>query len=327
MLKFSLIIPMYNEAETIPYTCPRLKTVGQKILNDFSFDQIEFIFVNDGSHDSSYDLLSQEKLKIESDPRFKSLILSFSRNFGHSAAVFAGLDHATGDLVGIIDADLQDPPELLVNMISLLKEHKADVVYGQRSKREGESVFKKVSAWVFYRLLRMLSGVSLPTDTGDFRIMTREVCQALAGLKENEPFLRGLVAWVGFKQIPLMYQRQARQYGETKYPLKKMLKFAQHAIISFSDLPLRVAIYFGLFGVFASVLLTLYALYCYIYETTVPGWASTIIGFSYGHSITLLVVGIVGAYIGRIHSSLQNRPRYLLKKMEPKNEALYRSAL
>jgi dolichol-phosphate mannosyltransferase len=240
-------------------------------------------------------------------------VLRFSRNFGHSAAVFAGLSRVSGDLVAIIDADLQDPPELLSPMIQTLDKTGADVVYGQRSERKGESFLKRVTAWMFYRFLNLLSGVEIPRDTGDFRVMTREVSDAVSSLTEREPFLRGLVAWVGFKQVAFPYERQRREHGTTKYPLRKMIHFASHAIISFSLLPLRLAVYAGLLGMSCSLCLSVYALYLHAQGNTVPGWASIIVGFTFGQSTTLLVIGIIGIYLGRVHSSLQLRPRYILR--------------
>ncbi len=314
MRKLSVVVPVYNEAEALPHTVDRLLQVAESLIATSVVGTIEFTFVNDGSSDGTYEILSRQKSKIENAKGCSLNTLHFSRNFGHSSAVFAGLENSDGDLIAVIDADLQDPPELLAPMIETMDRTGADVVYGQRVNRGGEGVFKKLSAWAFYRLINILSGVSIPTDTGDFRVMTREVCDAVCSLQEREPFLRGLVAWVGFKQIGFHFERQERKYGVTKYPLRKMLRFAAHAILSFSVAPLRLAIYFGLMGMFASLALSIYAFFYFWTGSAIPGWASTIVGFTVGQSTTLLVVGIIGLYLGRVHGALQNRPRYILKK-------------
>jgi dolichol-phosphate mannosyltransferase len=322
MRKFSLIVPVYNEVEALPFTCERLRHVAGMLHSNAAVGDVEFIFVNDGSTDGSEAVLKTERTKFINTPGCTCKVLTFSRNFGHSAAVFAGMSAVEGDLIGIIDADLQDPPELLVDMIHSLDKNNADVVFGQRLTRQGEGRFKKISAWLFYRLLNMLSGVEIPQDTGDFRVMTREVCDVVAALTEREPFLRGLVAWVGYKQVPFSYERQARQYGTTKYPLLQMFRFATQAIISFSLLPLRCAVYLGLFGVACSSLLAAFAFKLYWSGKALPGWASIIVGFTFGQSTTLLVVGIIGVYLGRVHMSLQRRPRYILRKEQKRSSHL-----
>ncbi len=314
MRKFSLVIPVYNEVDALPFTCERLRTVAGLLYENASIDETEFIFVNDGSQDGSDAVLRSERSKFVSTPHCSCVVLNFSRNFGHSAAVFAGMEAVTGDLIGIIDADLQDPPELLVEMIQSLDQKNADVVFGQRIVRKGEGPFKKFSAWFFYRVLNFMSGVDIPRDTGDFRIMTREVCEAVSGLTEREPFLRGLVAWVGFTQVAFPYERQAREHGATKYPMRAMFRFAVQAIISFSLFPLRLAVYFGLFGVVCCMLFAALAFKLYWSGQSIPGWASIVVAITFGQSTTLLVVGIIGTYLGRVHNSLQRRPRYILRK-------------
>ncbi len=307
----SIVIPVYNEAEAIEVTTKRLLSVANQIRNECSINKVQLVFVDDGSADRSADIL-KSLAKTSGETQIK--ILQFSRNFGHSAAVFAGLEHADGDLFAIIDADLQDPPELLIPMIQALTNNKYDVVYGQRRVRQGESLFKKFTAWVFYRLINMLSGTEIPRDTGDFRVMTQEVREVVLSLKEREPFLRGLVAWVGFKQLAFPYDRQPRLLGETKYPFKKMLRFAVQAIMSFSSFPLKLSIYVGILGIILSSVISVYAIMIWFDGRAIPGWTSLIIGFTYGQSITFFLIGVMGLYLGRVHTALQDRPRYILRK-------------
>lgn len=312
MRKFSLVVPIYNEEEALPYTGERLRSIIPS-LREAGCAEVEFILVNDGSQDATSRVLKAEREKF-AGVGSSAVVIEFSRNFGHSAAVFAGLAHARGDVIGIIDADLQDPPELLARMVRELDAQEADVVYGKRVARAGESAFKRFTAWGFYRVLNALSGVEIPRDTGDFRVMTREVADAVASLTEAEPFLRGLVAWVGFRQVAFPYERHSREHGTTKYPLRKMIRFAMLAILSFSQLPLRLAIYLGLLGVVASLSLAILALSVFFNGKAIPGWASTIIGFSFGQSTTLVVVGIIGLYLGRVHQAMQHRPRYIIRR-------------
>ena len=269
--RLSIIVPVYNEEEAISVTCKKLIETVRSFPAAAGIQKTEIVFVDDGSRDRSASILMGEA-KNAGDVEIK--VLQFSRNFGHSAAVFAGIGAGEGDLYAIIDADLQDPPELIGQMIQMLKQTQVDVVYGQRRQRAGESLFKKFSAWFCYRLINSLSGTDLPKDTGDFRVMTREVRDAVLSLNETEPFLRGLVAWVGFKQIPLVYDRQPRLLGETKYPFKKMLRFALQAIMSFSSFPLKLSIYFGLFGIFLSSAMSLYAFAIWYEGRALPGWTS-----------------------------------------------------
>ena len=309
----SLVIPVYNEEEALRHTCQRLHATAETLVREKLVNKVEFVFVNDGSRDQSERVLREWTRGLKG-PSIAAEVVSFSRNFGHSAAVFAGLSRAQGDLVAIIDADLQDPPELLGPMLEVMREEAADVVYGQRRRREGETLFKRFSAWAFYRAIGSLSGVDIPRDTGDFRLMTREVADQVRDLEEREPFLRGLVAWVGYKQVAFPYDRQAREYGVTKYPFKKMFAFAGNAIMSFSLFPLRLAMYFGVLGIGLSVSLAGYAIYRYWAGQVVPGWASLVLSFAFGQSITLILVGILGFYVGQIHLSLQRRPRFIVRR-------------
>lgn len=310
---FSIVVPAYNEEETLGVTCDRLTRVCADLRSRCRIDKTEVIFVDDGSRDSTAAILRARSAE-SSSPEHSMKLLRFSRNFGHSAAVFAGLENVSGDLIAIIDADLQDPPELLVEMVQLLRAENADVVFGQRRKRAGESVFKKFTAWFFYRFINFLSGTDIPKDTGDFRVITREVCDALVKLQEPEPFMRGLVAWIGYKQLAFPYDRQPRLLGETKYPFKRMLRFALQAILSFSSFPLKLSIYLGLFGVFFSILMTGFALMVWIEGRALPGWTSLMIVFSFFQSVTLVLMGGMGLYVGRVHTATQQRPRFILRK-------------
>lgn len=309
--KLSIVVPCFNEEETLAYTHQRLLTV----LGDESWKQflsIELIYVNDGSRDKTAEILNSFS-ELSKGKRISVQILHFARNFGHSNAVLAGLESSTGDVIGIIDADLQDPPELLIPMFESLLEGQ-DVVFGQRVSRQAESFFKRFSAWAFYRLLNAVTGVTIPKDTGDFRIMRRDVVTALLACGEQEPFLRGLVAWVGFKQKAYGYDREARKYGSTKYPLKKMIRFASQAILSFSTAPLRIAIYLSFLTFLVSLALIAWALIVHYAAQTIPGWTSMVIAFLIGQSMTLFAIGVIGLYIGHIHIGVQNRPRYIAKK-------------
>lgn len=309
--QLSIVLPVYNERDALSHTLERLAAIVPRLRNECRLEAVTLVFVDDGSADGSAQILRDLKTKYADIP-FK--ILRFSRNFGHSAAVFAGLEATETELVAIVDADLQDPPELLVDMVNLLNAESADVVYGKRRARAGEGLFKLFSAWFFYRLINALSGTDIPRDTGDFRVITREVRDAVVRLPESEPFLRGLVAWVGYKQLPFLYDRQPRLHGETKYPFKRMLRFAVQAIMSFSSFPLKLAIYLGLAGVTLSSALGLYALAIWLRGIALPGWTSVVIAFSFGQSLTLFLVGVMGMYVGRVHTATQNRPRYILRK-------------
>lgn len=306
----SLVVPCFNEEETLAYTHERLCAVlNSPEWKDLS--KFEIVYVNDGSRDQTAAILNQ--FAASSSDRIQVQALHFARNFGHSNAVLAGLQEAKGNFIAIIDADLQDPPELLIPMFAELLAGQ-DVVYGQRRSREAESLFKKFSAWAFYRLLGSLTGFAIPKDTGDFRIIRREVLEALLACGEQNPFLRGLVAWVGFRQKAFPYDRQARKFGTTKYPLRKMIKFASQAILSFSTAPLKIAIYLAFFTFVLSLGIIVWALVVHTSGYTVPGWTSMVVAFLMGQSMTLFVMGVIGLYIGQIHVGVQNRPRYILKR-------------
>lgn len=300
----SVIVPMYNEEEVIGTTFTRLKEVM-----DSTGDRYELIFVNDGSKDRSADIIREL-----SNVHKEVVLIDFSRNFGHQIAITAGMDYARGDAIIIIDADLQDPPEIMLQMIAKWREG-YEVVYGKRIKRKGETWFKKTTAMLFYRTLRALTSVDIPNDTGDFRLIDRKVCDVLKGLKEKNRFVRGLISWIGFKQTSVEFVREERFAGVTKYPFKRMLKFALDAITSFSYKPLRIASYIGFTISFVSFIYLLIVLYQRLFtESTTAGWASIVAINLLFNGIILILLGVIGEYIGRIYDETKNRPLYIVRE-------------
>lgn len=298
----SLVLPVFNEEPVIPELGKRLKD-----FLDVVGVQAEVIFVNDGSRDRSGELLAE---LCRSDERFR--LVSFSRNFGHQFAITAGIDYAGGEAVVVMDADLQDPPEVVKEMLERWREG-FDIVHAVRSRREGEGGFKLLTAWLFYRLLRAVVGIEIPIDSGDFRLMSRRAVLTLRALRETNRFVRGMVAWVGFKQTSVYYERKARFAGETHYTLKKMLRFAMDGITSFSIVPLRIATWLGVGAGLMAFLVAGWATYARIYVTNiVPGWTSTMIGVCLGASAQLLMIGILGEYVGRIYEEVKRRPLYIV---------------
>ncbi len=306
MKKISVIIPMYYEEEVAEECYKRMTSVLQNIEN---YDY-EIICINDGSRDKTLSIL--ENLAIR-DKKLK--ILSFSRNFGHQCAVTAGLKYVTGDAIVIIDADLQDPPELIPEMLKLW-EAGNDVIYGKRKTRDGESVFKLFTAKMFYKTLNALSDVEIPKDTGDFRLVDRKVVDTINSLPEHNKFLRGLFSWVGYKQIPFQYERKERFAGKTKYPLKKMLKLASDGIISFSTKPLKIVGGLGIISIVISFILLIYALISYIFKLNnlSAGWTSLMLGITFFAGVQLLSLWIMSEYIARIYDESKNRPQYIIEK-------------
>ncbi len=302
----SVVVPVYNEEEVINVTYKRLKDVMDGL--DITY---EIIFVNDGSRDRTREL-AMEICKNDKNIKF----IDFSRNFGHQTAITAGMDYASGDAVVVIDADLQDPPEVIPEMLEKWREG-YDVVYGQRVKRQGETFFKKVTAKIFYRTLNRLTDVEIPVDTGDFRLIDRKVCEALKKVDEKNRYIRGIISWLGFKSIAVPFVREKRFAGTTKYPLKKMLKFASDAIISFSHKPLKLATYFGFFLSFASFAYLIVTIILKVFSIiqTVPGWASIVAINLFFNGIILLILGIIGEYIGRIYDEAKNRPLYVIREL------------
>jgi len=298
----SLVLPIYNEEEVIPELHVRL----QEFLGKLALD-CEVVFVNDGSKDRSMTLL---RGIAATEPRYR--VLSFARNFGHQAAISAGVDWARGRAVVVMDADLQDPPEVVLEMVQKWREG-FDVVYGKRRSREGETAFKLLTAKIFYRVFAAMIPIEVPLDTGDFRLMSRRVVIALRALKESHRFVRGMVAWVGFKQCAVLYDRPGRFAGETKYPLRKMVRFAIDGITSFSVLPLRFSTYLGMLISVLSVLVAIWAIAAhFFFDTTVPGWTATVVLVALLASVQLLMIGILGEYIGRIYEQVKGRPNYLI---------------
>jgi polyisoprenyl-phosphate glycosyltransferase len=298
----SLVLPIYNEEPVIPELHKRLEAFLASVGETW-----EVIFVDDGSRDKSFEML---KAVCEGEPRYK--LVSFARNFGHQFAITAGVDYAEGEAVVVMDADLQDPPEVVGQMLAKWREG-YDVVYGVRAKREREGVFKRATAALFYRLLRAMVGVPIPVDVGDFRLMSRRVVLTLRALREANRFVRGMVAWVGFRQTAVEYVRPGRFAGETHYPLRKMIRFALDGITSFSVIPLRVATLLGTVSGLASVGIALWALYeWYFKEGVVAGWTTIMIAVSLAASAQLLMIGILGEYVGRIYEEVKQRPLYVV---------------
>lgn len=304
-MRVSVVIPVYNEEENIEPMFKRLSSVVQG-LTEVTY---ELLFVNDGSTDTTL-----EKLKTLSDQASEVKFIDLSRNFGHQIAVTAGLDHCTGDRIVIIDADLQDPPELITDMFQKMDQG-YDVVYAQRVKRNGESFMKKTTASVYYRLLNRITNVRIPVDTGDFRMISRRVVEVLKLMPEREKFLRGQIAWMGFKQTFVEYERAERLSGDTGYTWRKMTRFALDGITSFSNFPLKMATISGFVVSFISFLLMLYALYSrFILKEYEPGWTSLMLSVLFIGGIQLLSIGIIGEYVGRISNNIKQRPLYLVNE-------------
>jgi len=302
-MDLSVVIPVFNEEQNIPTLLSRLTAVVAPLGVAY-----EFVFVNDGSKDRTIHLL-REAAKTDAHVRY----LDLSRNFGHQVAVTAGLDHCKGARVVIIDADLQDPPELIKDLMAKMDEG-FDVVYAKRRTRKGESFMKKATASWFYRLLDRITVIHIPVDTGDFRIVSRRVVEVLKLMPEREKFIRGQIAWMGFEQTFLEYDRAGRYGGETGYSWRKMLRFAIDGITSFSNFPLKVATISGFVVSFISFLLMLFALYSRFIGTYEPGWTSLMLSVLFIGGIQLISVGIIGEYIGRISNNVRNRPLYLIKE-------------
>jgi glycosyltransferase involved in cell wall biosynthesis len=301
----SIVIPCYNEEEVIGETVKRL----QAFCATHTDLNIELLFVDDGSRDQTRALL---RAFAAEDPRIR--ILGFARNFGHQVAVTAGIEHAVGNAVVLIDSDLQDPPEVVAQMIVLWREG-YDVVYGTRTDRPGESGFKRVTARAFYRVLNWLSDVPIPLDTGDFRLMSRRVVETIKSMPERDRFVRGMVAWVGFKQIALPYRRAERFAGVSKYPLRKMMRFATDGILSFSTRPLQVSISMGLVAAALAVLGMAYALAARVFtDAWVEGWTALMLAVLFIGGVQLISIGILGEYVGRIYNEVKRRPLYVLNE-------------
>lgn len=271
---------------------------------------IKLFFINDGSTDNSLKIMKQLQTH---DKRIK--IIDFSRNFGHQIAITAGIDFTSGDAVITIDADLQDPPEVIPDLIKKWKEG-YEVIYGIREKRKGENFFKKITALIFYRLINKMTMINMPPDSGDFRLIDKKVVNNLKNIRENNRYVRGLTYWIGFKQIGVPYERDKRFAGKSKYPIKKLFKLAYDAIFSFSNFPLKIATYFGFIVSFLSFLYLIYALIIKLFTNSViHGWTSLMISILFLGGVQLICLGIIGEYIARINDEVKKRPLYIIKEI------------
>ena len=306
MNKISVVIPMYYEEDVAQECYDRMTKVLSKIKN---YDY-EIIFVNDGSKDKTLEILENIAKK---DNNVK--VISFARNFGHQCAVTAGLKYVTGDAIVIIDADLQDPPELIPDMLKLWEDGN-EVIYGKRKTRDGESKFKLLTAKMFYNTLNALSDVEIPKDTGDFRLVDRKVVDVVNSLPEHNKFLRGLFSWVGFKQKAFEYERKERFAGKTKYPIKKMLKLASDGIISFSTKPLKLVGGLGILSIVISILVLIYSIlsYAFKWNNITPGWTSLMVVMTFLGGMILVSLWMIGEYIARIYDECKARPQYIIDK-------------
>jgi glycosyltransferase involved in cell wall biosynthesis len=300
----SIIVPVFNEEESIAETVSRLFQLRATLANEVD---VELVFVDDGSRDCSLSIL-----RNIADTTSCVKVISFSRNFGHQIAITAGIDMALGDYVAVIDADLQDPPELIADMYRLALSG-FDVVYGKRRSRDGETIFKKVTAAVFYRFLNYMCEMDIPSDTGDFRLMSRKVVEAFKQLRERHRFVRGMVPWLGFRATPLEYDREKRFAGETKYPFRKMVAFATNAILSFSSKPLTMAIHLGFLAIFAGITGGAYMLYLKFFTSIpIPGLTAILLTIVFFSGVQILLVGVIGEYIARIFEEAKGRPLYIV---------------
>jgi len=303
LCEHGLRVPHFVEPQALGQ--PRNTNACKKVAND----DFQIVLVDDGSSDATWNLINE---LTEQDPRV--LGISLSRNYGHQLALTAGLVWCSGNRVLVVDADLQDPPEMLGPMMKLMDEG-ADVVYGQRSERLGETRFKKTTASFFYRVLARLTDVPIPRDSGDFRLMSRRVVDILNAMPEKHRFVRGMVSWVGFRQVPLLYERKERHAGKTKYPLMRMLNFSIDAITGFSVTPLRIASGLGVLCGLTGLLGLVYALGSWIAGATVPGWTSVVIIVLILGSVQLMVLGIFGEYLGRLYIESKHRPLYIIDQV------------
>jgi polyisoprenyl-phosphate glycosyltransferase len=306
MTALSIVVPCFNEEACLPELHQRLSAVARQAAGD----DFELVLVNDGSRDGSWPTMQRI---AENDSHV--VAVNLSRNHGHQLALTAGLDLCRGDAILIIDADLQDPPELLPAMLQAMRDNQADVVYGVRKSRAGETAFKRATAHGFYRLLSRATDVDIPLDAGDFRLMSRRALDALLAMPEQARFIRGMVAWIGFKQIPFAYDRQERFAGETKYPFGKMLRFALDALTGFSSAPLKLASHAGLLLSAGSVLLILYIGWAWLAGQSIQGWTSLMLVVVVLGAVQMFVLALMGEYIGRLYNEAKGRPLYIVQEI------------
>lgn len=306
MTALSIVVPCFNEEACLPELHRRLSAAARQAVGE----DYELVLVNDGSRDRTWQVMRE---LTEGDRRV--LAVNLSRNHGHQLALTAGLDLSHGQTVLIIDADLQDPPELLAPMLETMRREGADVVYGVRRSRAGETAFKRATAHGFYRLLSRATEIDIPVDTGDFRLMSRRALEALLAMPEQSRFIRGMVAWIGFKQVPIAYDRDVRFAGETKYPFSKMLRFALDALTGFSSAPLKLASHAGLFLSIGSLLILAYIAYAWLAGRSIPGWTSLMFVVVVLGAVQMFVLALMGEYIGRLYNEAKGRPLYIVQEV------------
>ena len=306
MKKISIVIPVYNEEKVLEISYNKIKD----ILENIEQYDYEIVFINDGSKDSTFSIL--EKISNENN---RVRVISFSRNFGQEAALTAGLKYVTGDAIVIIDADLQDPPELIPEMLKLWEQGN-EVIYGKRKRRKGESAFKLLTAKMFYKTLNALSDVEIPKDTGDFRLVDKKVVEVINSMPEHNKFIRGLFSWVGFKQYAYEYKRNERIAGKTKYPFRKMWKLATDGIVSFSTKPLKIVGGVGILTIILSICILIYSLISFALKLNnlTPGWTSIMVAITLFSGVQLLSIWIMSEYIARIYDETRKRPEYIIDK-------------
>jgi len=310
-MKLSIVVPCYNEELCLAQLHARITAAARTSAGD----DYEILFINDGSRDASWPMMRDIAAR---DPHV--VAVNLSRNHGHQLALTAGLDICRGDTILIIDADLQDPPELLGAMLETMKREDADVVYGVRKSRAGETAFKRATAHGFYRLLSRATDVDIPLDAGDFRLMSRRSLDALLALPEQARFIRGMVAWIGFRQVPFAYDRDERFAGETKYPLKKMVRFALDALTGFSSAPLKLASHVGLALSVGSVILILYIAYAWLAGHSIQGWTSLMLVVVIIGAVQMFVLALMGEYIGRLYNEAKQRPLYIVQEIAGRSD-------
>lgn len=304
MTALSIVVPCFNEEACLPLLHERLSAAAKQAVGE----DYEIVLVNDGSRDRSWPIMQELS---SGDPRL--VAVNLSRNHGHQLALTAGLDLCRGETVLIIDADLQDPPELLGPMMDAMRDQEADVVYGVRKSRAGETAFKRATAHGFYRLLSRATEVDIPLDAGDFRLISRRALDALLAMPEQARFIRGMVAWIGFRQIPFAYDRAERHAGETKYPLSKMLRFAFDALTGFSSAPLKLASHAGLLLSLGSLLIIGYIAFAFMTGQSIQGWTSLMLVVVVLGAVQMFVLALMGEYIGRLYNEAKKRPLYIVQ--------------